>query len=140
MSCRFWIVMSIRSAQSEDMDSIYMMGFDVWGDDLSQDEYLKGCRESKKYQKGSWKVLEQDGQLVSSLIQYRLKDGWIGIGSIATPVSFRRRGFAANLVMGVLDELRESSDVQSIFLFSDIDHHYYHRFGFIELPDEYQNE
>ena len=78
--------------------------------------------------------------MVSSLIQYRLKDGWIGIGSIATPVSFRRRGFAANLVMGVLDELRESSDVQSIFLFSDIDHHYYHRFGFIELPDEYQNE
>jgi N-acetylglutamate synthase-like GNAT family acetyltransferase len=132
--------MHVRTAKPDDMGSIYMMGFDVWGDDMSPDEYLKCCRESQKYQKGQWKVLEQDGQLLSSLILYQLKNEWIGVGSIATPEQLRCRKYAANLIMSVLDELRRSPDLNSVFLFSDIAPHYYHKFGFTKLPERFQNE
>lgn len=38
----------IRAATSEDMNEVYMMGYDVWGDDLPSEEYVTMCRESSK--------------------------------------------------------------------------------------------
>ena len=130
----------IRSAQKTEMIEIYMMGFDVWSESITEDEYLQSCRESKKYSQGSWKVLEKDGALVSSLITYKLKSDWIGIGSIATPTKLRCRGFSAELITGIIDNLKSLSTVSTIFLFSDINPSYYHRFGFCALEDKHQTK
>ena len=69
-----------RLAKTEEFDRIYMMGFDVWSDGASEEDYLVGCRASPKYAKGTWYVLANEDQLVSSLITYNLGPNIIGIG------------------------------------------------------------
>lgn len=64
--------MQFRPAIPADMDRIYMMGFDAWGEGSNQDDYLSGCRSSPKYAQGKWFVLEHDQELLSSLIVYSL--------------------------------------------------------------------
>ena len=82
----------IRKATSEDMESVYMMGYDVWGENMPSDEYITMCNHSVKYKRGTWYVLEDldTKELVSSLIVYELPSSEDrtsrGIGSIATPL------------------------------------------------------
>jgi len=63
---------TIRPARPTDMDSIYLTGIDVWGDDSSEERYLNECRTSTKYQKGQWYCLECNSCLISSLVVYTL--------------------------------------------------------------------
>ncbi len=88
--------MLAREALPDEMERVYLMGFDVWGEDLSQVAYLELCRRSTKYRKGRWHVLTVEGEVVSSLIAYRdefgLPPGCYGSGSIATPSVLRDRG------------------------------------------------
>ncbi|MEH6944869.1 hypothetical protein [Bacillus sp. JJ722] len=44
----------IRDATKDDMTNIYMMGYDVWGDNMTLEEYVTNCQESSKYKKGKW--------------------------------------------------------------------------------------
>ncbi|MGE7613285.1 hypothetical protein [Paenibacillus sp. FSL H7-0737] len=94
----------IREATKEEMIEIYKMGYDVWGDNLPYEAYITMCQASKKYKKGKWYVLEATDtkQLLSSLIVYdlNLSDDQIvkGIGSIATPLYLRKKGYASLLV------------------------------------------
>lgn len=131
--------MNIRPAQETDLNQIYMMGFDVWSDNATVEEYLNSCRDSKKYSQGRWMILEKDGALLSSLIIYDLNREWAGIGSIATPKYIRRQGFAAELISGVIKQLQSSSELSTVFLFSDINPVYYNRFGFAALESKYQS-
>ena len=131
--------MNIRSAQETDLNQIYMMGFDVWSGNATVEEYLNSCRDSKKYSQGRWMILEKDGALLSSLIIYDLNREWAGIGSIATPKELRRQGFAAELISGVIKQLQSSSELSTVFLFSDINPAYYNRFGFEALEAKYQS-
>ncbi|WP_157843165.1 hypothetical protein [Bacillus sp. FJAT-42315] len=41
----------IREATNEDMNEVYMMGYDVWGDDMPSEEYVTMCQESSKLKK-----------------------------------------------------------------------------------------
>ena len=131
--------MNIRPAQETDLNQIYMMGFDVWSGNATVEEYLNSCRDSKKYSQGRWIVLEKDGALLSSLIIYELNKEWAGIGSIATPKECRRQGFAAELIAGVITQLKSSAELSTVFLFSDINPTYYNRFGFVALEAKYQS-
>lgn len=128
--------MTIRRAELEEYDQIYLMGSDVWSEGESLESYLEGCRDSDKYRMGRWFVLSIDGELNSSLIVYEkcfgLPDGFHGIGSVATVPQARKRGHASNLVRGVCEELRKSGST-GVFLHSDISQDFYEALGFETL-------
>ena len=75
------MITHIRKAMPEDLDSIYLMGIDVWSDGSTEKEYLSECRSSPKYKKGEWFVLvDSQDNPISSLITYMLAENTIGIG------------------------------------------------------------
>lgn len=134
----------IREATNEDMIDIYLMGFDVWGDDMPVEEYITMCQDSSKYKKGKWYVLESTDtkELLSSLIVYKLNPSEDlivkGIGSIATPANSRKNGYAFLLVKETMNKLEQEENCNNFFLYSDIGADFYNRLGFIVLPNESQ--
>lgn len=131
--------MLIRKAHESELDSIYLMGFDVWGDKLSRSEYLNGCQNSPKYRSGTWYVLVVDDTPVSSLIVYSEQfgpgQGCVGIGSVATHPEMRRQGFGYHLVEGVTEQLLSDTDVDAVFLHSDIQHTFYQKLGYSTIAE-----
>lgn len=134
----------IRGAIKEEMMEIYKMGYDVWGDNLPYEEYITMCQASKKYKKGKWYVLEATDtkQLLSSLIIYELNlsddQNVKGIGSIATPLYLRKKGYASLLVKETINKLEQDEKCNNFFLYSDIGIKFYKELGFIVLPNEFQ--
>ncbi|MFJ5788824.1 GNAT family N-acetyltransferase [Lysinibacillus sp. NPDC097162] len=134
----------IREATKEEMIDIYKMGYDVWGDNLPFEEYITMCQSSKKYKKGKWYVLEatETKQLLSSLIVYELNlsENQIvkGIGSIATPLYLRKKGYASLLVKETIIKLEQEENCNNFFLYSDIGIEFYKGLGFIVLPNDSQ--
>ncbi|MFA0134662.1 GNAT family N-acetyltransferase [Vibrio splendidus] len=129
--------MHLRKAQLHELDSIYTMGFDVWGGGLTLDDYLAGCRNSEKYLSGTWYVLVEKDRVVSSLIVYRdmfgLAKGCFGIGSVATPQELRHQGYASELINLVKTELFTRHNCKALYLHSDIEHQFYNRLGFVGI-------
>ncbi|MFS0781678.1 GNAT family N-acetyltransferase [Bacillus sp. 1P06AnD] len=136
--------MNIREATICDMEAVYLMGYDAWGDNRQINEYLDMCRQSTKYQRGQWFVLEcsETGNLLSSLIVYDLtqQEGRIhkGIGSIATAPPERCKGLAATLLKGVMERMESAHQDALFFLYSDIGTDYYCKLGFKVLDDHNQ--
>lgn len=130
--------MQIREASHHELDTIYWMGLDAWGEGLSPTEYLVDCQSSKKYQSGVWHALVIDNQPVSSLIVYRdrfgLEQGCFGIGSLATMPAMRGQGFGAHLLRGMTDMLLDAPDAVATFLHADIGHHFYEKLGYRRIP------
>lgn len=133
----------MRRARNEELKEIYFMGFDVWSDGQSKEDYLKNCFASKKYLQGEWYVFQVNKRIVSSLITYKLNIGIyesaIGIGSIATVLEYRRQGFAQKLLQAVIVENETIKKIQAHFLFSDISPHFYEQLNFKVLPIKFQN-
>lgn len=129
--------MYLRTANTDELDSIYEMGFDVWSDGLSKDEYLSCCRNSGKYSKGTWFVLVEKEQVISALIVYSgtfgLQEGSFGLGSVATPPKLRHKGYASKLVNLVKAELFAHQNGKVLYLHSDIDQQFYRRLGFVGI-------
>lgn len=134
----------IREATSPDMKVVYMMGYDVWGDNMTSEEYVTMCQDSTKYKKGKWYVLEETDtkELLSSLIVYKLnasEDLIVkGIGSISTPLHLRQKGYASILVKETISELEKNENCNIFFLYSDIESDFYKRLNFIEIPNSKQ--
>ncbi|TFH88962.1 GNAT family N-acetyltransferase [Vibrio ouci] len=130
-------MLKLRKAEAHELDFIYLMGFDVWGDGLSSDEYLVGCRNSEKYLAGTWYVLVEKDQVVSSLIVYSdmfdLEEGSFGIGSVATPQELRHKGYASKLVNLVKSELFDRNHCKALYLHSDIEQQFYMKLGFVSI-------
>jgi predicted acetyltransferase len=129
----------IRPATEKDLEAVYLMGYDAWGDGKPVAEYLAACRASKKYRAGTWYVLEEASRLLSSLIVYRLddRDGEtaFGIGSIATVPTERKNGHGTTLIVGLLAALDQTAT--TIYLHDELGG-FYERFGFRALPQEFQ--
>ena len=120
------------------MDHIFLMGHDAWGNGEPVPKYLASCRESPKYKRGEWFLLDHhEHGPISSLILYRLSPDSAGIGSIATAPHKRKQGFAAHLIQSVVSFL-DLQGTRAVFLFSDIAPRFYERFGFKPLPPEHQ--
>ncbi len=123
-----------RVARADELDAVYLMGCDAWGDGASTDAYLEACRASPKYAAGTWFVLVRDGAPVASLLLHRdgfgLADRHVGIGSVATVREHRGRGYGSALVRGVVDDLRRDGGTRAVWLFADIDPAFYARLGF----------
>ena len=115
---------TIREGCPDDFEHIFMMGFDAWGQGMSEHRYLNECLSSAKYPRGRWYVMEAGGELLSSLIVYRkgfdLPPGCWGIGSVATPPALRRRGYAGSLINHIISEARDSQ-ARGLYLFTGID-------------------
>jgi len=131
--------MIVRPAVTKDMDAIYLMGIDVWGEGQTEEEYLADCRNSIKYKLGEWHCLTEDGVIVSSLITYQnqfgLADRYVGMGSIATYPDHRRKGYAGCLIQNCIDRCTEEKCL-GLLLFSDVESSYYERFGFTAAESE----
>ncbi|MDO6707578.1 GNAT family N-acetyltransferase [Photobacterium sp. 1_MG-2023] len=129
--------MQLRKAREQEFEQIYRMGFDAWGNGLSMDAYLEGCRTSAKYQSGAWFVLTVDAQPVASLIvysgQFGLQEGCFGIGSVATAPVMRNQGFGSQIVRRATQALLEQHGAKAVYLHSDIGHGFYQKLGFLSL-------
>lgn len=130
--------MIIRQPRTEEFDEIYKMGFDVWADGSSLENYLEGCRTSPKYRQGEWFVLENNGNLLSSLLVHSFAENIYGIGSIATNAKLRKNGYTSILIENVLNKLQKQRNSKITYLYSDINPKFYERFGFKVLPLELQ--
>ncbi|WP_439424721.1 GNAT family N-acetyltransferase [Oenococcus alcoholitolerans] len=124
----------LRKALSTELTQIYLMGYDAWGKSDSITVYLQECRLSTKYQRGTWWVLEEKGQLLSSLIIYDLSDHVLGIGSVSTYPARRHKGYATTMLIKFMTRYSDCS----FFLFSDIDPSFYSRLGFQAVSKENQ--
>jgi hypothetical protein len=137
-------LIEIREAISLDMDVVYMMGYDVWGGGMPSKEYVTMCNDSNKYKRGRWYVLEDTDtkELLCSLIVYELNPSENvnirGIGSIATPLHLRHKGYASILIKGVINELEQKYNCDHFFLYSDIEADFYKKLDFIELQPKKQ--
>jgi predicted N-acetyltransferase YhbS len=128
----------IRKARAADMEAIFLMGRDAWGAGKEISEYLESCRNSPKYEKGEWYLLEDGaGAPAASLIVYRLPPDGAGIGSLAVAPEKRGKGHAARLIKDVLRRL-DRRRMSCVFLFSDIGPEFYAPFGFTALPAKHQ--
>lgn len=130
--------MTIRTASASELERVYRMGYDVWGEGLALDAYLAGCRASPKYAAGTWWVSEgDDGVPLSSLLAHEITlpsgPAAAGLGSIATPPELRGRGHASSLIAGFLRARENSHGTEVFFLFADIAPAFYERFGFAAL-------
>ncbi|MGB7995921.1 MAG: GNAT family N-acetyltransferase [Photobacterium halotolerans] len=132
--------MQIRPATESEMNSVYMMGYDAWGGEMPQAEYLAACKRSRKYAAGQWYVLLEADMPVASLILYRhqfgLEDGQTGIGSIATSPAHRRQGYASQLILGIVRHLFSGTTTTTVFLHSDIDTAFYQKLGFERISNQ----
>jgi N-acetylglutamate synthase-like GNAT family acetyltransferase len=130
---------NIRQPRTDEFDTIYLMGFDVWSDGATDGTYLEGCRNSPKYRSGQWWIAEHPAQgLVSSLLVHSFGPNVYGIGSIATPTSKRQHGYASHLISKTIELLENENNATHIYLYSDIEPKFYERFGFVILPPDFQ--
>ncbi|WP_413283634.1 GNAT family N-acetyltransferase [Vibrio sp. MA40-2] len=129
--------MNVRKAKAHELDCIYAMGFDVWNDGLTFEEYLTACRKSTKYQSGTWYLLIDNDKIVSSLIVYSdnfgLKEGCFGVGSVATSPNCRGKGYASYCISSITTELFANSNCKAVYLHSDIGYEFYHKLGFVRI-------
>ena len=130
---------AFRPAIASDMNSIYLMGFDIWGAGLSEERYLNECRNSPKYRLGQWYCLKENGVPMSSLIIYKncfgMQDRFAGFGSIASQFRRRGEGFATGLINECIKELRLYG-IAGIYLHSETDSSLYERLGFQTLSSK----
>lgn len=125
----------LSKATPNELDRIYSMGYDTWGEGKKYQDYLEECRSSVKYKKGTWYMLSVDGEGVSSCILYDLANNTIGIGSLATSSEKRGLGYASLLLKEILNQKKD----YLYFLWSDIEPTLYERVGFTVVESRYQN-
>lgn len=99
---------------------------------MLEEDYLESCRTSVKYKHGIWYVGYANEQPVTSLILYSFTN--YGIGSVATNPNDRGKGYAKQLIQGILEEKAG----ETIFLYSDIASQFYEKIGFQALELEKQ--
>lgn len=133
----------LRPALVPDLDIVYALGQDVWGEGMESDEYLTLCRNSIKYLTGQWHVLSlADGELVSAAITYELPilagQSVLGVGSVATAPAQRNRGLASEALEALLTGYEEEFAIEQFLLFSDGHQRLYESKGFVPLPSSLQ--
>ena len=114
---------------------------DVWSRGLPMHEHLQLRQASVQHNRAQWFVGCVDGEVVTSLGAYPLEFRYrgdvvagLGIGAVHTRPADRRRGYAAQLVTEVEQQVRTATGAVISLLFSDIKPEYYARLGYIECP------
>lgn len=124
----------IREEKIDEMDEVYFMGMDVWGQEYSLDEYMSECRGAHKYPNGTWYILEKNQKLLSSIIIYSLPplDSLlaVGIGSLATKYDERLRGYSSKLLKSIIEAYQKKFNISVFVLFAEINTKFYKKFDF----------
>ncbi len=126
-----------RVACGTDMEDIYKLGYDQWGDGIGLNEYLCLCKSSRKYQKGTWILFgDRNTHLpMVALICYQIIDVFdipvVGIGSLATDPKMRSRGYASEALTTIVDTCNKELATQLLVLFPDKNTSMYKNVGFI---------
>ena len=127
------MTVAIRKAEPDEMEALWLMGYDAWGRGDPRDRYLDRCRASEHYRSGFWYVLTASGAPVSSLIVYRsgfaLPGSCAGIGSVATDPAHRGQGYGTTLVREVTRRLGEDG-VRGVYLHSEVGAAFYAALGY----------
>jgi N-acetylglutamate synthase-like GNAT family acetyltransferase len=133
--------MIIREATKQEREFLFRKAYQVWHKSRTLEEYIKD--NSKEDAFGTRFVIDQDGQLVSSLIVLKLEPIMgkkvYGIGSVLTPKPHTGKGYATILLENRISKIEKDEDA-FIFLYSDIDPDFYRRLGFRLLPQELQKK
>lgn len=127
-----------RKATPDELNEVFMMGFELWNEGRAQDDYLEYTRTALKYSKGTWSVLAKGRKLLSSLIVYNFGENKFGFGSVVTPKNFRKNGYASKMLTAAIDQIEKENPDSVIFLYSDIDPAFYEKLGFFKLPQTIQ--
>jgi len=131
--------MIFRKAKPDEIEGLFAEGYKVWSRNRTFEQYC--ADNSKEDAKGTRYVLENDGEIVSSLMLLKLNDFQgrkvYGIGSVLTPVQHSGKGYASILLKKSIETV---SDETLIFLHSDIRPEFYRRFGFRPLPNQLQKK
>lgn len=128
-------IFTLRPATEKDMNAVFLMGQDAWGDKATESEYLAMCRNSVKYQSGNWSILTlADGRPLSSAISYALSESapdlWIGIGSLSTVINERSKGHALICLSMLVESYDRQQSAKKFMLFSDVPSGIYASAGF----------
>ncbi|TWT09295.1 GNAT family N-acetyltransferase [Planomicrobium sp. CPCC 101079] len=125
--------MIVRQAKPAEFKHIYKQGYSEWAKGRSFEEYLKD--NQKEEQNGIRYVLVNDEeQLIASLIMLEFRPNLFGIGSIVVDPAFRSRGLGKKLI----EECLEKHSDAAFILYSEIEPSYYEQFGFRVLPNDLQ--
>jgi N-acetylglutamate synthase-like GNAT family acetyltransferase len=132
--------MIFREAKAAEQEQLFREGYRVWSRGRTYEQY---CAENSKEDKhGTRYVIEDNGEIVCSLIMLRLRafagQAACGIGSVVTHSGFEHRGYATALMEKCLAAANGQCAV--VFLYSDIAPQFYERFGFKALPDRLQKK
>lgn len=135
--------MEFRPANADELDAVFMMGYDTWSEGLAPEKYLLDCRDSAKYNSAAWYVLADGSTPVASLLIHSFAPWGArivkGIGSVATQPELRGKGYGHSIVSSAVAELTQNQNTGIVFLYSDIRPDFYVRHGFVALPAEYQS-
>lgn len=137
----------MRKAEPQELEEIFMMGYDAWGAELPVEMYLDSCMASYKYKQGVFYLLEDNvGGLISSCIVYPLSafggvvsERAVGLGNLATAAAVRHQGYGTLLLARLMDEL-EKEGVDAFFIHSDIHPRIYESLGFSAAPDCFRDK
>ena len=132
--------MIFRQARPSETEKVFREGYRAWSRGRTYEQYCSDNMKEDAY--GSRYVIEEDGEIVSSLILLDLKSfhgkAVCGIGSVIAHEGHGRKGYATELVKQSVAGAEK--DCALIFLYSDIDPAFYERFGFKALPDYLQKK
>jgi len=127
-----------REANANEIQNILEEGYKEWPKGRTLEKYIEDNKSEDAY--GTRFVLSEGSDIMCSLIQLELKPiknyKVYGFGSILTSARNRNKGFAKKLILLCLGMMNEEDIV---FLYSDIDPHFYEKLGFVKLPRTLQH-
>ena len=126
--------MIFRQTHPQEREIIFREGYKEWSKNRTFEQYCADNAKEDDY--GTRYVLDEKGEIVSSLILLKLGDiggkRACGIGSVLTPKAHSGKGYATELMKNTINTALD--EVSYILLFSDISPDFYKRFGFRILP------
>ena len=134
-SPRFEPVYMIRKAAPDDISELLSFGYDAWGNGKSMPSFLESYNLDQNHLRGQRYLIETlSGEILANLNTLILSKNVIGIASVATKPSMRKKGHAALLIKAVMELLRLENSSYTFMLFSEISPTYYEKLGFTSLP------
>jgi len=132
--------MIFRQSKQEELDQLFRKGYTVWSRNRTFEQYSTDNSKEDAY--GTRYVLEDNGEVVSSLILLNLKSikgrKIYGIGSVLTPPIYKHKGYATELLRNCIEQI--NTDDALTFLYSEVHPSFYERFNFRVLPPNLQKD
>ena len=138
--------MTVRQVRPDELSRLFRLTYDL-ARGVSQTRHVAECKRDPKLRSGAHFVLEgepagaEPGEFLSTATVYLYRHPPVataaGIANLFTPPPLRRRGYAAALLAGVIEEY-ERRGLTVFYLLSDIGSDFYAPFGFEPLAVRYE--